>query len=266
MTFGVAVALAQLTIHSDPQEPGDNRTHLTSKPTNSNCLLLDLLNLDVRFQIYTNLLPDRNTVQVIDIVNPIDEDSRTLTALMNTNSAIRQDVLLWYSQNTSWLTNTGLRGDNTIQLRPTVQNTKYIYKFTDDFLFWRLQRPQETAAWKRLWPYVSTQETIGPLVIELNLSSSLEIQSAMEWLFVKAHDIHKARNRGAGARPGPMAPFTTSVEFLFPVGKNPNPLSFWEGVLRAWVSQGAHQMAGCCVDRCSRKKWALGMTWSVRES
>lgn len=260
MTFGVAIALAQqVTIQPDTQEPGDNSTpHLTSKPTNSDCPFLDLLDLDVRFQIYTNILPDRNTEQVIDIFDPVDEHSRTLTALMSTNSKIRKDVLLWYSHNTSWLTNTGLRGDNTIQLRSTEQNTEYRCRFTNKPLSSRMS-PQEIAAWERFWHYVSTQETIGPLVVEVHVSSDWEIESALEWLFLKCRDIQGVRRRKAGAGPWPTAPFWIIAELVLPFCKDIESRRHWYRLIRSYLRRHSHSAEGGVFEEAGVEVFGLRM-------
>ena len=80
-----------------------------NNPASNNCLFLRILNLDIRFQIYENLVPNPQTCQIIDIFEPEDSGSKALTALLSTNHKIRYEVLLWYSQNTSWLTRKGLR-------------------------------------------------------------------------------------------------------------------------------------------------------------
>lgn len=191
---------------------GDS-THWAHKLTNTNnsCLFLQLLNLDTRFQIYKHLVPDRQEVQVIDIFEPQDDNSKALTALLSTNHEIRDEILLWYSQNTSWLTRRGPRG-NAIQLLPTVQNTKYLLKWTSDFGYsWVPSKAEK--AWHQFCFHNSTESPIGPLVVEFYFPSSLEALSAFERLFAEPYRIEMGR-RQAVAEPLPIAPFLTSIEIV----------------------------------------------------
>ena len=193
-------------------DQGDS-THWAYKPTttNSSCLFIQLLNLDTRFQIYKHLVPGRQEVQVIDIFEPQDDKSKALTALLSTNHEIHDEILLWYSQNTSWLTRTGPRG-NAIQLLPTVQNTKYLLKWTSNFGYsWGSSKAE--AAWHQFCFHNSTKSPIGPLVVEFYFSGSLEALSAFERLFAEAYCIEMERGHMV-AKPLPIAPFLTSIEVV----------------------------------------------------
>jgi hypothetical protein len=234
-------------------------THLTHKPTNSGCLFLQLLNLDSRFQIYKHLVPNPQAVQVIDICQPEDGGSKALTALLSTNHEIRHEVLLWYSQNMSWLTRQGPRG-NVIQLLPTVQNTKYYLKWTSDFGC--SQTPSKAVeAWHQFCFHNSTQASIGPLVVEFHLPSEQEVLSAFERLFAEPYRIEMGRRR-AGVGPLPIAVFLTSMEVILPLvegndSQAPIPPDWnWDEKLdNAWKIMW-HNIGGCST------VWKCGGLWT----
>lgn len=187
--------------------------------TRGGCLFLQLLNLDIRFKIYKHLVPDRQAVQVVDIFEPQDKGSKALTALLRTNTQIHDEILLWYAHNTSWLTRRGPRGD-AIQLIPTIQNTKYLLRWTSDFDCSRTPS-KAMEAWYQFCFHNFTLSTIGPLVIEYHLSSDQEALSAFERLFSEPYRIQMART-GKAVGPLPIAAFLTSIEIILPLVKNNN--------------------------------------------
>lgn len=264
MTYNDTVILTQLATQSNRRlmldllwpirlGQGDG-THLAHEPMNSGCLFLQLLNLDTRFQIYKHLVPDPQAVQVVDIFEPKDGGSKALTALLSTNHEIHQEVLLWYSQNTSWLTRRGPRG-NAIQLLPTVQNTKYRLKWTSDFGCQRMPS-KAMEAWHQFCFHNSTQSTIGPLVVEFHLSSDQEALSAFERLFAEPYRIEMGR-RGAAVGPLPIAAFLTSIEIVLPLiedndSQAPIPPGWnWDEKLDNALKILWHNIGGCStVRRC----------------
>lgn len=103
------------------------------EPTVSNCHFTQILNPDIRFLIYRQLLDlDPNLVQVIDILHPENNGSGALAPLLSTNHEVRNEICTWLSTNQSWLARTRPMCDR-IQLLPTIQNTKYLLKWTSDF-------------------------------------------------------------------------------------------------------------------------------------
>ena len=158
-------------------------------------------------------MPNPQTVQVINIFQPEDGGSKALTVLLSTNHEIRREVLLWYSQNMSWLTQWGPRG-NIIQLVPTVKNTKYHLKWTSDFGCSQIPS-KAMEAWHQFCFYNSTRSNIGPLVVEFHLPSKQEVLSAFESLFAEPYRIEMTKRRAA-LGPLPIAAFLTSIEIILP--------------------------------------------------
>jgi len=244
-----------------------------NNPASNNCLFLRILNLDIRFQIYENLVPNPQTCQIIDIFEPEDSGSKALTALLSTNHKIRFEVLLWYSQNTSWLTRKGPRG-NLIQLIPTVQNTKYRLRWTNEF--GSSQMPsKEVEAWHRFCFYNSTQSTIGPLVLEFYISSNEEALSAFKRLFAEPYRIEMEKRKVA-IGPLPLASFLTSIEVVLPLIENDNDLSNWnwDEQLHTALQILWHNIGGCSIfRRCGglltcktrRRSRHPKLSWRIRE-
>jgi hypothetical protein len=251
-------------------------TYLTHKPTNSGCLFLQLLNLDSRFQIYKHFVPNPQAVQVINICQPEDSGSKGLTALLSTNHEIRHEVLLWYSQNMSWLTQQGPRG-NVIQLLPTVQNTKYYLKWTSDF---GCSQTPSTAvlAWHQFCFHNSTQSSIGPLVVEFHLPSAQEVLSAFGRLFSEPYRIEIGRRRARTGRI-PIAVFLTSIEVILPLVEHkdsqaPIPPDWkWDEKLDTTWETMWHNIGGCgstvwkCggLESCSKRRRARRpkLSWTM---
>jgi hypothetical protein len=190
------------------------RTKRAQKLRTRTCLFLQLLSLDIRFQIYKQLVPEPQAIQVVDIFEPEDDNSKALTALLSTNHQIRHEIQLWYSQNNSWLTRREPRG-NAIQLFSTVKNTIYHLKWTTDFGCSFIPS-KEVEAWHQFCFHNFTQSPIGPLVIEFQLSSRREALVAFERLFTEPYRIEMGRRKTA-VGPLPMAAFLTSIEIIFPL-------------------------------------------------
>jgi len=229
-----------------------NSTHRASELADKNCLFFRLLNLDVRFQIYQHLVPGPQTCQIVDIFEPKDSGSKALTALLSTNHKIRYEVLLWYSQNMSWLTRKGPRG-NAIQLVPTVQNTKYRLRWTSEFGSSQIPS-KEVEAWHRFCFHNSTQSVIGPLVIEIYLTSNHEALSAFERLFAEPYRL-EMRKRRAAVGPLPIAPFLTSIEVVLHLIEDIDshalilPSWNWDEKLNNALQILWHDIGGCSTTR-----------------
>jgi hypothetical protein len=244
-----------------------------------NCQFLTLLNSDTRFQIYDYLAPDRHTSQIIDIFEPNkDNSAKALDILMSTSHEIHDDVLLWLSQNSSWLTLRGPRG-NVIQLLPTIQNTKYLLKWTSDFGCSHIPS-KAVEAWHQFCFHNTTQSPIGPLVIEFHLPTRQDALSAFERLFAEPYRIEMGKRRVA-VGPLPIAPFLTSIEIIIcwwcldetdARTRMPRRWNLDEKLRNAWAMTW-HDVGGCSTVRkcgglgtCRRRRRSRHpqLIWSIR--
>jgi len=174
---------------------------------------LTVLNSDIRFQIY-DLLVDlvaRYETHVVDIFKPRHGGARALVPLMSVSRETRDDVLLWVSQNTSWLMRKGPVG-NFIQPIPTIDNVKYLLKWTSDFGCSQIPS-KEVEAWHQFCFHYPFKSPIAPLVIEFHLSSCQDVLSAFRRLFAEPYRIEIAKRRAA-VGPLPIAPLLTSIEIV----------------------------------------------------
>jgi len=239
---------------------------------------MTLLNSDTRFQIYDYLAPDRHASQIIKIFEPNKENSaKALDALMRTSHEIRDDVLLWFSRNTSWLTLSGPKG-NAIQLLPKIQNTQYLLKWTSDFGCSHIPS-KAVEAWHQFCFHNTAQSPIEPLVIEFHLSTRQDALSAFERLFAEPYRIEMAKRRTA-VGPLPIAPFLTSIEIIIFVDKTdrrtrmPRRWDLGEKLGRAWAIIW-HDIGGCSTVRkcgglwtCTRRRRSRHpkLSWCIRRT
>jgi len=153
-------------------------------PAAGRCLFLQLLSLDVRFEIYKHIALSESSetlivpvIHVVDILEPQKNSLQPLTALLNTSHQIHQELLIWYSKNRSWLRYSG----DQIFVHPTLKNTRYYLKWTDDFGA-SFTPSKEVESWYRFCFENPAPSVIGHLTIDFHIDL-FEVPSTIRILF-----------------------------------------------------------------------------------